>query len=382
MVINKERRFIQNEALNALHANNYNGIFILPTGTGKSWVLIECLKRLVEKYDYKKVWYLCNSKDLRDRDFPKELDDWGMGHLKQYITFMCYQTAYKLTDEKVDVVIADEFDYSLSPEYHKVYLNNTFKHHIFTTAYIENDKLPLVEEIGVPIIYEKSLGDVEEKEVLNKSKYFFVNFLMSEEETRQYILLSKKIEVARVDMDVAKALNPKNLKWRKLQYENAIRERKRYLNSLESSAFHCRKLMQEIYDTDKSCKILTFCELTKQADNVSKYTYHNASDQDTLDKFRNDEIQCLAVCGKINRGVNISNVKYMIFESCNMSRTQLIQRLGRGKRLKKDEVLNVYFLVPCYQENGKLKFTKVRDWISTAAASLDMSSATLYRFKS
>jgi superfamily II DNA or RNA helicase len=73
-MINEERRKIQMEALDALEANNYNGAIILPTGTGKSYVLIEALKRLYKQG--MSVLYTCDSQRLRDSDFDKELEKW------------------------------------------------------------------------------------------------------------------------------------------------------------------------------------------------------------------------------------------------------------------------------------------------------------------
>lgn len=348
-------------------------------------MLIEAMRILVEKYDYKNIWYLCNSTDLRDRDFKKELVAWEADHLEDRITFMCYQTAYKLKNQQVDIVIADEFDYSLTPEYYNVYKNNSFKHQIFTTAYIAGDKMQYVKDISVPIVYRKTLQEVEDKDVLNKSKYYFVNFLMSDQEVKTYWYHSNKIkelqgELRQLQFELK--IDYKRVKWVQHKLKTAARNRKMFLNSLESSAHNCRRLMRDIYNTDKSCKIITFCELTSQADLVCKYTYHTASEDNNLEKFRNDEIQALAVCGKINRGVNISGVNNVIFESCNQSKTQLIQRLGRGKRLKNDEILTVYFLIPCYIEGGKLKSTKVRDWIINASEGIDLSNAETYKFKS
>ena len=387
-LINEERRKIQNSALTAIKESNYNGIFLLPTGTGKSWVLIESLLQLLKENDYNKIWYLCNSTDLRDNDFPNELRKWGAEHLLDKINFMCYQTAYKLTNQDVDIVLADEFDYSLTPEYIKVYKNNKFKHKILTTAYIDSEKLSKAKEVA-EIVYSTTLLNVEDKGVLNKSKYHFVNFMMTDSETKHYqsynssitALISEKNELM-FNQLLDKEAKERKRKFIEYRLEIATRERKRFLNKLESSAFYCRKLMGDIYNSDKNCKILTFCELTKQADGVCKYTYYMGSDPDNLEKFRNDEIQALAVCGKINRGINVPGIKYIIFESCNQSKTQMVQRLGRGKRLKQEELLNVYFLIPHYYENGKIKSTKVKDWITTATSDLDLSDVILYRFKS
>lgn len=376
-MINEERRKIQLEAVQALEDSDYNGVFLLPTGTGKSWVLIECLKRLSKRYGKNiDIWYLCNSVDLRDKDFPAEMRTWRAKGLLENMILMCYQTAYKIEGEAVDVLIADEFDYSLTPEYMKVYLNNNFRHRILTTAYIAEDKLDLLDEIDIDIVYNKGLQEIEDKEVVNKSEYYYVNFLMSNAETLEYHKLTKKIS----DLIHKKSNDKTKARYYQVQIDFAIRERKRFINSLDTSASICKRLLKNIYEEDKKSKMLIFCELTKQADKICKYTYHNKSDPENLDKFRKDEIQALAVCGKVNRGVNINNIQHVILESCNRSKTQLIQRLGRGKRLKSDELLKVYFLIPCYLEGNKIKYTKVKEWVETAAEDLDLKDAKLYKF--
>lgn len=390
MVVNRERRKLQLEALRELIRNKYNGIFLLPTGSGKSWVLIQALKQLVKKYNYEKIWYLCNSEDLRDVDFVNELKQWGAEYLIPKIERMCYQSAYKRKGESVDVVIADEFDYSLSEEYSKVYFNNNFKHKILTTAYIDPKKQNLADSIA-KTVYQTTLQNVEDLKILNKSQYYFVHFLMNEKETLKYQKFNKAISDLHVTLngfEYELICNPSDtslegkISFTRYRIEMVTRARKRFLSSLDSSMLNCRKLMSEIYNEDKDCKILTFCELTKQADRVSLYSYHNDSDPTNLEKFRNDEIQSLSVCGKVNRGVNIKGIKYMIFESTNGSKTQMLQRLGRGKRLLQDEILKVYYLIPCYYENGKIKPTKVKDWILNASKSLDLSEVKNYRFKS
>lgn len=373
-MINEERRKIQQEALDAIENSGYNGIFLLPTGTGKSWVLIESLKRLLKEQNYGNIWYLCNSRTLRDTDFKNELKLWGAEDLIDRIQFMCYHTAYKLEDQKVDILIADEFDYSLTPKYSEVYRNNTFTHKILTTAYIDKDKLQFIDDIA-PIVYATDLKTVESSGVLNKSKYFFVNYKMYPEESREYLAHNKKIS----DYIRTKDRSPTFYNIRRLEF--AIRERKQFLNSLNSSAAICRRLMTEIYKVDKECKILTFCELTKQTDKICKYSYHTGSDQTNLEKFRNSEIQALAVCGKVNRGVNIVGINNIIFESCNQSKTQIIQRLGRGKRLKENEQLNVYFLIPYYDNLGSMYPTQVKTWVDNATAELDLSNKYVYNFK-
>lgn len=108
-MINEERRKIQEEALSALEQNDYNGIIVLPTGVGKSWVMIEALKRIREKVGSDiDILYLCNSTDLRDKDFVSELYAWNAVAFYDHMTLMCYQSAYKMKGNRITVLLADE----------------------------------------------------------------------------------------------------------------------------------------------------------------------------------------------------------------------------------------------------------------------------------
>lgn len=369
MELNEERRKIQLQALAALEKNDYNGIVILPTGTGKSWVMIEALKNLIDTGTINNIWYLCNSQDLRDTEFVKELHKWGAGELEDKITRMCYQTAYKLENENVDVVLCDEFDFSLTPEYSKVFTNNNFRYKILVSATIADDKKKIAKQIG-KVVYRKQLQLIEEDGIVNKSKYHFVQFLMTEKETEQYFKHNQRI---------AKAMQGKSKTYVKMQ----VLARKRFLNNLESSRDACRRLMMHLHKSNDKCKVLIFCESNDQASAICKYTYHSDSEEkDNLIKFQEDEINFLAVCGKVNRGTNITGVNFMILESCNGSETQLTQRLGRGKRLNIDEVLNVYFLVPYYKKDRFTRHTKVLDWIYDAGRNLNLKDAVFLQIES
>lgn len=366
MDINEKRREIQLEAVTALEKNNFNGIVLLPTGTGKSFVMIESLKRLIDTGTINKIWYLCNSEDLRDKGFVEELKNWGAEDLIDNITRMCYQSACKIQGESVDVVLADEFDFSLSDVYRRVYQNNEIKHRILVSATIEKERLPIAKEIA-PIVYQKKLQDIEENSIVNKSKYYFVKFMMTAEETKSYLWHNLKI---------SNAINS-NVSSERIKF--MVLERKRFVNSLETSKNACRKLMEYIYKQDKENKVLIFCESNAQATAVCKYTYHSDTpEEDNLTAFKNGDFNYLSVCGKVNRGVNIPGVNNVIFESCNRSKTQLTQRLGRGKRLEVDKILNVYFLVPHFRQNGIIKPTKVLDWIYDAGRDIQFDDAVYY----
>lgn len=262
------------------------------------------------------------------------------------------------------------------------------------SATIDEKKLELAEKIA-PIIYKRELQEIEDQNILNKSKYYFVNFQMTDSESKEYILLGEEMQSEMHEIqEIERLLNGegdskkiKSLQYKLFRHKKSMEfltiKRKHFLNALESSSLICNRLMRDIYLEDKSNRMLVFCELNKQADTISRFSYHSETAKDGhFERFRNGEINVLAVCGKINRGINLIGVNNIIFESCNRSKTQLTQRIGRGKRLKTDDILHVYFLVPFYMtRTNKLKPTKVREWIYKAAKDLDLSKAQTYKFK-
>jgi hypothetical protein len=108
---------------------------------------------------------------------------------------------------------------------------------------------------------------------------------------------------------------------------------------------------------------------------VSKNAYHSLNGEDhLLDDFHTGKIKLLAVVDKVNRAVNINQIRHIIHESVGSSKTKLTQRTGRGQRLDVDEVLSVYFLVPHFISMwGERKPTIVLQWILDAAEDMDLT---------
>jgi len=373
-MINEERRKLQLEALDALRSNNYRGIIILPTGTGKSYVLIEALKELYRPG--MSVLYTCDSIRLRDTDFDEELKKWGGEEYSQVIEKQCYASAYKKNGEHYNILLADEGDYGLTPAYSQLFTSNTFDHIIFVSATLEPKKRKLIKDI-LPIVYERQLKEIEEKEVVNKSELFYVPYLLNDKENAEYLQFNKRFHHL--------LLQPEN-KHTKDRIKFLSFERLHFLANLSSSSYICRGLIKDLRNKDSESKILIFCGSTEQADSVSYYSYHSKNQElGHLDLFNEGKANKLAVCGKVDRGINLNGVNTIIMEAMTGSETKMIQKSGRGKRLKIGEVLRVYFLVPYYKQ---LKMNKVRtyptivlDKIRKACKNMGIESAKTYILK-
>lgn len=370
MNLNEEKRIIQEEALEALKKNNYKGFVILPTGAGKSYVLIEALKRL-----YKpgmNVLYACDSKRLRDVDFQKELEKWGAGSFTNLIEKKCYATTYKYTGKHYNIGLLDEGDYALTPNYSKLLANNSFDYLIIVSATLENNKRRMVETLSIPIVFERKVKEIEEKGVVNKAQFVYVPYILNDKENLQYLQFNKLYRGY---------LNQEQTPFIKKRLEFLHIERSQFMAGLDSSAFICKKLLTEI--ASPSTRMLIFCGLTKQAERIWPYSYHSGNeDKDNLNKFNEGEISALAVVGKINRGVNLNTVNTIILENCKRSETLMIQRTGRGRRLNIGEILYIYTLIPYYKtEYGLIKPTIVKEWIYKAAKDMGIENAKTHIVK-
>lgn len=364
----KARIEAQEQCKNAIRSANYKGAAIATVGFGKGKVMIDIAIELIKKYNITRILYLCDNTRLRDSKelgFPEQLKQWGNPELKKRVQLECYQTAYKFKDREYDLVLADEADFAMSPEYCKVFFNNKFRFKVLVTGTLSPTKKKLLTSIA-PIVFKFTTVDAENKGIINKTNYFIYNYKMTESESESYVKWTARIRKA-IAAEVAP--NQKNY---------LLGRRKEILYNLESSHTHVRKIMDWLWKRNKQTRLIIFCERTNQADRVCKYSYHGKNeDDDNLNKFQNGEISGLAVVGKIKRGINLKNANTAIFESLTgTSTTEFEQRNGRMKRLKSNELAMVIFMVPWYNtlddEDGASiwKPTVVDDWVVKATANL------------
>ena len=349
-MINEQRRIVQEDVVQCFVNSNYNGYALVPTGSGKAWIFIELLKKL----NPKTVWYLSDSELNRDVTFKAELKKWGGEEFIDRINFMCYQTASKLKGEKVELLLADEFDFALTPKYSRAYTENHFKYKVLLSGTLDGKKKKKAEEIA-PMVFSMGVNEAEDDGVLNKTTYYVVNYLLTKPENKRYLGYSKRFRLLLNGSRDRSALEMLQI------------QRKHFLSNLTSSVNICRKLLKHLY-ANKDNKILIFCGLSEQADAVCKFSYHSKNESAYLKAFDRDDIRVLAVVSKIDRGVNLHGVNCIVFESPSKSSTKFSQRTGRGRRLKIQDMLTVYFLVPYFTDRmGRIRPTVVQDWIETAA---------------
>lgn len=360
------KEILLKEGLLAFKESDYNGIALLPTGTGKGKLMIEIAKLL----NPKSILYVCNSVLLRDKMFKDELMKWNAAYLLNRMDLACYQTTTKWVGKHFDLVLGDEFDAALTPKYIKTFTNNTFKNKILVSATLDEAKRRKALKIA-PIVFERKPVETQGI-VTNGVSFYFINYNLSPQENAQYLAFNIRFKKL-LNSVRTKEVN-KQLDWLKI-------ERKQFLSKLKTSLEVTKWLMESL--KPKHEKILVFTGLSEQADKISKYSFHSNNDNDHyFNSFDEGKILELAVVDKVNRGLNINDIRNIIFESVGKSKTKITQRIGRGCRLDIQELLNVFFLVPYFMDMwGNRKPTIVRQWIIDSCEDMNLSGAKTIQYK-
>lgn len=358
---------MQEEAKEAARLANYIASLIITVGGGKGKIMLDLAQELIAKHNIKSILYLCDNRRLRDSEdegFPEQIEKWANAKLKKMITLECYQTTYKWKDKKYDLVLADEVDFSITPEFCKVFFNNEFKYKILVTGTLSAEKKKILQEIA-PIVYKCNTTAAENRGIINKTEYYLYNYCMTDSESREYAKWTKALS------------NAINAEKDQASINFLANKRREVLFTLDSSYEQCRKIMGWLWNRSKQTRLVIFCERTTQADRVCKWSFHGKNEgEDNLTKFQNGEISGISVVSKIKRGINLRNANAAIFESLSSSSTEFEQRNGRMKRLDVNEVATVIFMMPWYkkkQKDGSFEWkpTVVDQWIQKATANLN-----------
>lgn len=364
-----ERDKLQLEAFNAAKKANFDGILLLPTGAGKGKIMIDIVNFLKPKT----ILYLCDSVLLRDKMIIDEFHKWGAEYQLTIMDRVCYQTACKWKNKYYDLILGDEFDAALTPKRKNTFNEIKSKHKILVSATLDDVKRKMATKIA-PIIFEKKPTELIENGVLNKVDFYFVNYDLSIAENIKYLNYNKEFKYLLNSIQTQKV---------KYSLEKLQIQRKQFLSSLTSSVKATQWIIKNL--EKRKQKILIFCGLTEQANRICKHTYYaDSEDQSMLQKFDSGHIMTLAVVNKVDRGMNINGVKYIIHESIGKSKTRMTQRTGRGMRLDVNETLSVFFLVPYFSHpfHGK-RPTIVKQWVLDSTVDMDLSKVKTinYTFK-
>lgn len=410
------REEIQKEAKNKW-LKTTNGTLVIGTGGGKSKIAIDLIDEVLLKLPNSKflsALILVNSTSLRDKNWNEEIEKFG---LKSDVTIATYQTAYKWKDRTFDMVVFDEVDFACTPEYQQVFKDECIKstHKLALTGFLPKEKEDLLNEFNLPVLYKITTQELQDVNALNESRIILIQYPLSTANTKEVkkkdggvFYTSENSEYAYWDKEVMKRMIIKaNLEKQKrilnlsndtsvdksvaaadFKFKMAVAKRKAILHNSPTSIKVVQALYNKIHSKPGN-KLLIFSANTKQADKLyNPFHGKNEKDFSGIEDLNEGKVNTLSVVKKINRGMNLTGVNYIIRESYDGSETDMQQIHGRGMRLKPGQVMTMIILVPYYEtvtktEGGGFKKievpTQAANWVKNMLQSFNTDKVETIR---
>lgn len=357
IVINKKRIDLydwQRRAVEYFFTHNNKAIFEIPTGTGKTILAIELIKRIHEKYpDYHclivvpknviiDVWY----KELYDAGY--NLSDigifYGLGHEYSKITITNMQSIHRVAMEIFDIACFDEL------------------HNYGTKRLLEYLKLPIKYKIGLSATVERmddahweilkhfdynkfyySPNEAILEGVLNPFNFYNISVEMDIESYDEYIELTRELNVL---MKIGGGFNRimrmnSGVKFRMLSLMN---KRKQLLSNYYRKFDIARNICLRHLDE----KTLIFNQYNSQTTKLywhlldvgiqARVMHSGIKKEDrekTLIDFKNNKFSVIVTTKILDEGYNVPSIEVGIIMAGDSSSKQTIQRMGRVLRKKK-----------------------------------------------
>lgn len=352
---------IQKEVLDALEYYRSigwkKGLVIMPTGTGKTYL------SAIDSYRFggKRTLFVVHKIDILTQAAESFMNVWkekkfgylGEGQEENIhdcdILFASKDTLYKperlsqFTEDEFDYIIVDEVHHGEAPTYKSIF--NYFKPQFLlgvTATPDRTDKQNILELFDYNKVSEYDINDAIEKGFLVSYKYYGLTDNIDYSKIRK---TGKKYNVS--DLERTLIVDKRN---------QAIFDK--YI---------------ELVDGDKAIAFcISIAHAKKMADyfnerGVTSIAITSAKDDDStpskelIKEFKENEYSIAFTVDKFNEGIDVPNVRALLFLRPTESKTVFTQQLGRGLRLSsnKEELIVLDFI------GNYKKANKKRDWLAS-----------------
>jgi superfamily II DNA or RNA helicase len=363
--INAVRARIQNEACFAVIKNGGRGLVVLPTGAGKSKVAVDLIKHYYEDWQkLPRVGLIVPTEKLRDENWEEEFTKWKAQEYFTNIAALCYASGSKVKGEKLDLLILDEVHRTteLSSEF---FGNNQVNKVIALTATppTEQDKIELLENQGIKLVYELSLDQAVRFGFVAPYKITVITVPLNS--TLKNVKGGNKknpfyqTEQAAYDYASTNIENMKPLGGQRLQF--AILRRMHLIYGLQSKTDVIKYLLEKVVPWEE--RSLIFCSNIKQAEEVCSTSFHSKSKDDAYQLFKEGKINRLSCVKALDEGVNFVGLDSAIIGQVNSKERGLVQRIGRLIRYRPGHQAHIYIVMA--------RGTQDEKWLESATENLD-----------
>jgi len=365
----------QRAALNTWWKKGARSSIIAGTGFGKSRCGVLAMKHVLKNGG--KGLLLVPTTQLQDQ-FAEEFKKWDAEDVLDRVEILCYQSAYKLSNEHYDIVVCDEIHLGISPEYRKFFQSNTYDKILCMTATIPEDEeyRNFLMKLAPPS-YQLSLDQCVELGLVAPYEILCVPLELNEEDRLAYKKAQNKFVQAKYrigDFDTfsaAKLILAKKMKGdagAAKMFFNAIGERKKVVQHATVKIDKAKELVASHPDD----KILVFSGTNLFTDNMGSalgaLCYHSGytrrERESVLEKFREGSSKILCSTKALDQGFDVPDASVGIIAGLNSKSLPMIQRVGRLLRLSTpDKIGKIYILY--------IKDSQEEKWLRASVKSLN-----------
>lgn len=346
---------IQNKISEKIKQRKHEGLIFLPTGTGKSKIIIESLDESITD-----ILWVCASEKARDSTVKEEFRKWKGNY--NIVTTICWHSLPNY-DKFHQLVVLDEVQ-MITPERIK-YFKKYFPDKIIAvtgTKPRDREKLDLITSLGLEIIVEKHVDEAVQEELISDYEveiyYTKLNNIHKNRikgnkgyfyktEVESYSWYTNKI-----------ALTEDKLLRKKLSLARA-----RFIYNLESKKEFSKMILNKFKDK----RTVSFSKSIEVAKEFSKNALHSKmkkkDKKKVIEEFNSKKISLISTVEMVNTSENFTDVELIFINQLDSNPANYLQRQGRGLRIRKDYVAKI--IIIC------VKDTQDESWVKECISSLD-----------
>jgi superfamily II DNA or RNA helicase len=358
------RQSVQEDALKIALNHKRCGLAI-SMGVGKTRIAIQHFQKNYNPFI--KALVVIPKLSIKD-SWLAELKKLDIEKLADHLSFTTYLSIGKQNPNEYDIVYLDECHNLL--ETHSEFLSN-FKGKILGLTgtppkYNDSEKGKMVNKY-CPIKYTFTIDEATDSKILNDYQ-----IVVHELELSKLLTLKKNkkqgghwwtSEKKDYDYVTERCGEAESLKAKQL----AAIMRMRALMEYTTKEEYVKSLLPNL-----GSKCIIFANTQKQADKLSKYSYHsgNSKNEENLELFSDGRIDNLSCVLQLSEGVTIPNLRQGIIMHAYGNERKSAQRIGRLLRLNPTEKATCHIL--CYKD------TQDELWVQTALRDFDPKKIKYY----
>lgn len=350
---------IQEQATRAWIAHNCWGILSMATGTGKSKIFVDQVKKLASMYEDGVFVIVVPTRKLRDTNWKEEFEKWDALDLwETRVISTCYKSLKKIKEKKILLVGLDEC-HRMTDAQSSFFENNEIDRCLGLTAsmpedssYTSMDKQMLFRNLELKAVFNFTLLQALQQKVVADVDIFVI--LLSLDNKDSYLKRSKwnrELVTEQAFYDhISNQIFLQELNGSgNTRYLRNLRAE--FMRELRSKTRVVRSLLPHLKG-----RFVVFCGGKLQCQELlGENVYHSSSGNTGFNKFINMEINHLGAISAINEGLTLPMVDGILIAHMTSKLRDFIQRLGRAIRYRENFKAKCY--IPVVQNSIDYEWT-------------------------